>query len=213
MTGMTTGFPENHSPNNPQTVRQPLINGARMATGFTVTDKPPLNNSGSISPPPINLASKPKPTDTPVAGILGNSQHPETQATGSSGRRLVAVYVDADRLGELEEMLRHLDPPLLLARNLPLNPPDLLLKVGTQNNELRDSDQSSGFEDFTASMSHMSLSENQLENTKPQDLCPVNLFPPRSVVPNNPSGIVSAGKKRYYSITVGKCTGVYWDTW
>lgn len=178
-------------------------------------DKPPPNNpSFNVLPPPINRASKPGPRrDTPQAGLVGSSQHPRTHVTDAIGRRLVAVYVDADRLGELEEVLHHLGLPLLLA---PSPDPTLehldhsKLPPSPRNDEPddRDSDHYAAreVEDFTASLSGLSITENIRTN-------PSDLFPARSGLPNKASWSVSPGKKRYYSITIGKCTGVYWDTW
>jgi hypothetical protein len=136
-----------------------------------------------------------------------SSQGPDRFAPDPSGRRLVAVYVDANRLGELEEVLRQLDLPLLLAPG-PLDPHEQSedFKSAFQNQEPYFCNQSGELSDITASLSHLSTSDNV-------DLNPSDLFPARSVFPNNLRILGSPGKKRYYVIMVGKCTGVYWDVW
>ena len=155
------------------------------------TEKPqPTDPTFNVCPPQINWASRPiaRP-DTPSESKAtpGCAQHQET----ACGRRLVGVFVDADRLPELEDVLRRIDLPFFLAPC-----PD---HVGEQSNEL---------EQLTASLSFLSTSEDL-------EIKASDLFPPRTIYQDDPRAppLVSPGKKRYYSITVGKCTGIYWDTW
>ena len=64
---------------------------------MTNTFKPRVNAS---SPPPINWATKPQPSSANCA------HHPRTTA-----RQLVPVFIDADRLGDLQEALREEPAP------------------------------------------------------------------------------------------------------
>lgn len=163
------------------------------------------------SPPQINWGSRPHVrTNNPGVDLHSlvsseSSQHPET-VLDATGRRLVAVYVEADRLSELEKILRQLNLPLLFAPCPNPEHPGHYHECPTQIVEGPIiCDQSGELEQLTASFSSLSTSEDL-------DKKPSELFPPRSVFPPD-SLLASPGKKRYYSITVGKCTGVYWDTW
>jgi hypothetical protein len=182
---------------------------AFLFSSLTVFTETPPPNQPSIQgrPPQINWASRPTPrTDNPGVTLASSPQHAESviEATGS-GRRLVAVYVDANRLAELEEVLCQLELPLLLApcpNDEHCGHPE---RAPQNNEERKDGDRSAELDQLTASLSSLSTSEEW-------DMKASDLFPPRTVYPDN-SSMVSPGKKRYYTITVGKCTGVYWDTW
>ena len=172
---------------------------------LTVFTENPLLNHPSIQgrPPQINWASRPIPrTDTPCPAWASSSQQGDSP-NEAAGRQLIAVYVEANRLAELEEVLSQLEIPLLLAP-CPNHENGELPPMAPQNNEEQnDCDHSTELDQLTASLSSLSTS-NDL------DLNPSDLFPARCITQK--SSMVSPGKKRYYTITVGKCTGVYWDT-
>ena len=181
---------------------------------FTVFIEKALSNNQTFHacPPQINWASRPIartdiPTGSEALVSKGSSQHPETDIN-PTGRQLVAVYVDADRLTQLEGVLSQLGLPFLLAPGPDHSHLDHFKCAPQKKEEPHVSDRLVELEQMTASLSTLSTTEDF--DTKPSDL-----FPPRSVISNTPhtSFLVSPEKKRYYSITVGKCTGVYWDTW
>jgi hypothetical protein len=184
---------------------------ARIFSSLTdFTDNPlPNHPSNQGLPPKINWASRPNVRrNTPRGALTSNSQHAET-ANEASGGRLVAVYVEANRLAELEEVLYQLDLPLLLApcsqyehQDHPHPAPQI---IPERNEEQIEGDHTRDLDQLTESFS--SLSTSNVFDKKASDL-----FPPRSVHPQN-TLMGSPGKKRYYTITVGKCTGVFWDTW
>ena len=63
------------------------------------------SRANATSPPPINWATKPKPNwrSSSIDLQEDNTEEPSTPA-----RRLVPVFIDADRAGDLQELLRHL---------------------------------------------------------------------------------------------------------
>lgn len=182
---------------------------------FTVFIEKSLPNNQTFHaarPPQINWASRPiARTDIPTGSealVSTDSLQPPETAINPTGRRLVAVYVDADRLTQLEGVLSQLGLPFLLTPGPDHRHLDHFKCAPQKKEEPHVSDQLVELEQMTASLSTLSTSEDF-------DMKPSNLFSPRSLIPNTPhtSFLVSPGKKRYYSITVGKCTGVYWDTW
>ena len=156
-------------------------------------------------PPPINWASRPiGPSGAP---LVKSSQLPKTQVTNASSHQLVAFYVDADHLRELEAALSRLDITLILASGPLHEYSDHFLSLSqNMDQDASDCDQSAVLEDLTASFSTLST----LQNTKSN---PLDLFPARNVLMNILSLMESPRKKRYYTVKVGRCTGVYWDTW
>ena len=110
---------------------------------------------------------------------------------------LVAIYIDADCLTQLQDILCQLDIPFLL-HPCPDNDNHDHFKHTPQNKEEFNADnQSDEVNKITASLSSLSTSEDFGKT-------PLDLFALRSVISNSPHSmaLVSPGKERYYSITV-----------
>jgi hypothetical protein len=145
-------------------------------------------------------------------------------------RRLVPIFIDADRIGDLEEVLRRLgieafstsdghrgdlhglyhpvpqQPELELQDDASLHDSD-----GCSINQFTYggrslTDQSSEFEELTETLSSLSMSTNSHH---------VGLYPARGApaLRSRSPPVSSPQKKRYYVITVGKCAGIYYDEW
>ena len=152
-----------------------------------------------MSPPPIDLAPRP--------------------------RRLVPVFVDADRISDVKEVLRRqgieafstadgyhrkLDQPVPRIPDPELQDDESLYGRSIDQSTCDGhslTNQSLEFESLTSTFSRLSMSRNSP--------C-VDSYPARSapaLFSGSSPPLASARKKRYYVITVGKCTGIYYDEW
>ena len=101
----------------------------------------------------------------------------------ASVRQVVPVYINPDRTDRLVQLED-------TSRHL----------TDEQLNGCDSPDQST--DDLTASFLRLSTFES-----------PSELFPALSVSVVGPALVGSPMKKRYYVVTVGRCAGVFWDTW
>jgi hypothetical protein len=180
----------------PSTVLLPLsLNG--------LTDKAPPNNpsnsqAATAQLPPMNWATKPEPEDNSC-----DSRHSET-----AGHQLVPFCIDPDHLVQVEDTLlsRCLTESSSLASPHVDEQPDNFVFQQSEPEYLGDGyyHQSTEIQDLTASFLHLSVLEN---------LTPSELFLAQSVPLFGPAPLGSPTKKKYYVVTVGRCTGVFWDTW
>jgi hypothetical protein len=143
-----------------------------------------------------------------------------------SPRRLVPIFVDADRIGDVEEVLYCLGIETSstadghhenLDHSVPRPPePELQddaslygcsIDQYTHDGEIH-TNQSSELENVTSILSRISVSTNSPPSH-------VDSYPAKSAPAlfSGSSPPVSPVKKKYYVVTVGKCTGIYYDEW
>ena len=170
-----------------------------------------------MPPPPINQHTKPRPhQQRPQDFSLGNSQQ-----SSRAHDELVPVYIHPDRLPDIEAALRYLGlPPLSNNRDQATTqriPPEFEQldnpavsrpayypdagPIGCQPPQ-----ESFDFSDLSTSFSQLSTSTRSVQVLS-------GSFPVRNapVVQSTPSP--RKALKKYYVITIGKCTGVFWDEW
>ena len=183
------------------------------------------------SPPPINWATRPKPSS-------GNSvNHPMT----TTARRLVPVFVDADRLGDLQEAIlgepasqQPLDYVIIDVRHFE----EVLRRLSQLESSSRQSQPEEGcfnegdpssemqMQDLMSTLSSLSVSTSSVASqpltARAAPVTPSSMDPvlrcslAARPAPVSTPGImpqVSPRKKRYYVILVGKCAGIYYDDW
>lgn len=196
-----------------------------------------------MPPPPINWRTKPKSNqqrlqDDSQSSSLGTSQQP-----GAATDVIVPVYVSSARLREIEAALVRLGlPPLLSpdsedqveyhdhgAANSPgrhcsqdseLGYPNLSTSPSwLSTSDLTTSSLRVPMSDPTTSSSQVSTSDLTASfvrlstSTSGSVQVPTPSFPvrPSPTVQTNPSP--RKNMKGYYVVTIGKCTGVFWDEW
>lgn len=191
------------------------------------------------SPPPINWATKPKPSQNRL------SIHPQdnTDDPSAPARRLVPVFIDTDRIGDLQELLHHLggsvgqqpkpefrDNAVINARSIEevsarFN--QLEVNSGRSQPEFQDTarlcldgrNPASQVPDVMApTSSHLATQRNSV----PRNTFAVRTDSPSPPGPNSPIAVrtppnitpqVSPTKQKYYVILVGKCAGIYYGEW
>jgi hypothetical protein len=168
-------------------------------------------------PPPINHRTKPKSHQQLPQDFSSDNSQQSSRATDA----LVPIYVHPDRLPDIEAALRYLGlPPLSNDRDQAIIHP-ILPKFERLDNPTvsrpayypnaspigcHSTQESSDLSDLSTSFSRLSTLTSSVQvpsGSLPVQHAPVvqSTFSPRKVL------------KRYYVITVGKCTGVFWDEW
>jgi hypothetical protein len=165
-------------------------------------------STSAASPPPIDLAATvPKPQQSRI-----------------SPRRLVPLFIDADRISDVQEALRNLGIEAFstadgYCENLNHSVPRIYEpQAGLQDTNLSGcsidqhtydrqslTNLSSRFEELTLTLSRLCMSTNLHVDSYLARSAPALI--PRSSPP------ASTPKKKYYVITVGKCVGIYYDEW
>lgn len=165
-----------------------------------------------MPPPPIHWYTKPNLNQRRTQS---NQQSTSLRPSQQSTDGLIPVYIHPDRLPDIEAALRYLGlPPLLNARgdhgpattasneenpNLthPV-PPQFQQRSNPQPVTGHESNEDElDYSDLTSSFSQLSTSEAR--------------HVPQPVV--RPDTSQRKELKKYYVVTVGKCTGVFWDEW
>lgn len=200
-----------------------------------------ISDSGANipSPPPINWATKPKPSP---ADIINQSPlaHVEDPGIPSNSRQLVPVFISPDHIPDLQEALGCLSDPAHRQPRLELHT-DSISDVGNVQTvfyigppKSRQSQQDASNlptedQDLASSLSCLIMSTpTRLAGVTASD--PVTPIEPVTPRPKN-SGLTPLGmrtapvviftmsssatlkKRRYYVVLVGKCTGIYYDEW
>lgn len=152
-------------------------------------------------------------------------------------RRFVPLFIDADHIGYVEDVLRHLGieafstsdghsedlygpyGPYRPYHHVPRRPePELQDDASFHGSDgcsinqfIYDEPslavQSSELEELTKTLSSLSMSTNSHH---------VDLYPAKSapaLCHQPPPSLSSPQKKKYYVITVGKCAGIFYDEW
>lgn len=176
------------------------------------------------SPPPINWTTKPRQS----------SANPKTTA-----RRLVPVFIDADRLGDLQEALR--DEPAPRQPNADFQDyavidvhilENILRRLSQLESNSRHSQsecdplsepQDLSSADVTSALSCLSMSTSSIDaRAAAVTQMSTNPFQSPSLAArpspiSTPARIISPAssprKKRYYVVLVGKCAGIFYDDW
>jgi len=180
-----------------------------------------------MPPPPVNWRTKPKPRQQHPQedSSLLTSQHSST-ATNS----LVPLYIDPARLRDIEAALRFLGLPPLSNdgnnytqdtlhqdnANHPTPPqfehldncpvsqsgyyPDVS-PIGHYSPA-----ESSNISDLSASFSRLSTSTSSVQVSS-------GSFPVHRSPAIQPNSLPRKNLKRYYVVTIGKCTSVFWEEW
>ena len=157
-----------------------------------------------IPPPPIPWHTKPNLNQQRTQS---SSLRPSQQSTNG----LVMIYIHPDRLPDIEAAFRYLGlPPLLnprddryLATAMPAshgNNPQPVIAHGVNTDDL-------DYSDLTRSFSQLSTSE--LPGSCSQ-LLPAS-FPAQHGL--QPDTSPRKNRKKYYVVTIGKRTGIFWDEW
>ena len=179
-----------------------------------------------MPPPPIQWYTKPnlnqhRTRGSPQTSSLSTSYTLQSSDVATHG--LVPVYIHPDRLPDIEAALRFLGlPPLLnpggnhAQATAPRHEenldkpvfPQFQQRSGSPRRDTRIEDE---LHQLAGSFTQLSTSDgsSQLEVPSPQDLFPVRRLPVVQRANTSPRKTL----KKYYAITVGKCTGVFWDEW
>jgi len=171
----------------------------------------PSPHTASMPPPPIHWYTKPNLNQQRTQS---NQQSTSLQPSQQSANELIPVYIHRDRLPDIEAALRHLGlPPLLNPRgdhgpataasheeNPSLThpvPPQFQQRNNPHPVMGHDSNEDDlDYSDLTSSFSQLSTSARHV----PQPVVQPDTSPRKQL-------------KKYYVVTVGKCTGVFWDEW
>ena len=178
-----------------------------------------------MPPPPIHWYTKP---NLDQQRTQNNQQSTSLRASHRSTDGLIPVYIHPDRLPDIEAALRLLGlPPLLnprgdhtpataasheeninLTHPVPLqfqqrNDPQSVTGHDSNKDEL-------DYSDFTRSFSQLSTSARHARQPAVQPDTSARHVPQPAVQPDMSP---RKGLKKYYVVTVGKCTGVFWDEW
>ena len=195
----------------------------------------------AMSPPKINMATKPKP----IQGSDVNVPQPSRTATfrpitpnrshPTPTRRLVpvTVYIDPNYIEHLEAALLHLGEHAQLAIGVPHNesldygisqPPATNYQELAPCDRCNIPDEYSQFDEYlqfkelATSFSSLSMSTasvvtaSTLTASASTTSFPTGSFPAQSA-PVVSTSQVSPMKKKYYVVLVGKCAGVFYDKW
>ena len=174
------------------------------------------------SPPPVHWHTKPNVNQQ---GTQSNRQTSSLRPSQQSTSGLVPVYIHPDRLANIEAALRYLGLPPLLnlgGDQAPATAPsheDLNRPVPSQFQQRNSPQPVIGHErnageldhsDLTTSFSQLSTSELGSNSRPLPDSFPAR-YPPQSM--EEPVLSPRKDMKKYYVITVGKCTGIFWEEW
>jgi hypothetical protein len=182
------------------------------------------------SPPPINWATRPKPSSE------NSATHPLT----STAYQLVPVLVHADRLGDVQESVLQ-QPKCDLQDYVIINVrhfEEVLRRLSQLESSVRQFQREEGcfdegdpsselqMEDLMSTLSSLSVSTSSVSSqplaTRAAPVTPSSIDPvlscslaarPAPVSTPGISSQVSPRKKKYYVILVGKCAGIYYDDW
>ena len=161
-----------------------------------------------MPPPPINWRTRPNP----------NQRRQDGSQPGAATDAAVPIYVTPARLHQIEAALRFLNlPPLsytevqssrLSSSDLTTSSSRLSTSDLTSSSELSLSDltTSSQLSDLMASFSQLSMSRSSVQT--PTARLQVRRTP---AIRSDPSP--RKDLKKYYVVTVGKCTGIFWEEW
>ena len=173
------------------------------------------SRANASSPPPINWATKPKPSQHSSIHSQDNTDEPSAPA-----RRLVLVpvYIDTDCIGDFQELLRHLggsvcqQPKPVLQDNAVIEACSVE-EVFARFNQLEvNSGRSQQKSEDTRLRVDGCNPATQVARTDSPSLpglsSPIATRTPPIITPQ-----VSPTKKRYYIVLVGKCAGIYYEDW
>jgi hypothetical protein len=160
--------------------------------------------AAATSPPPLNFCTRPKYSQR-------NPPQDLTTSVFNANPRLLAVYVERDRLTDIQNALRFLAlPPLLVLEDVPNETASPQLSSQGDADLEAQNYQSSEYLELNESFSALSITADTVPTTPfTARTGPVFTSGPGSSLP------VSAKHKleKYYAIIVGKCAGVYWNEW
>jgi hypothetical protein len=194
------------------------------------------SGANTPSPPPINWATKPKPSP---ANIINQSplpvDHVEDPGIPSYSRQLLPVFISPDRIPDLQEALGCLSDPARRQPRLELHADSFsdagnvqtVFYIGPPKSRQSQQDVSN----LPTEDQVLASSLSRLIMSTPTRLASVTASNP--VIPTEPvtptpenSGLTPLGmrtapvvisatpkKRRYYVVLVGKCTGIYYDEW
>ena len=199
-----------------------------------------ISNSGTniSSPPPINWASKPRPSPVNIINQLPLG-HVEGPGSPSNSRQLVPVFISPDHIPDLQEALGHLSDQAHRQPRLELHADSIsdvgsvqtVFYIGPPNSQQSQQDASNvPTEDqvLASSLSRLIMSTpTRLASVTPTDpVIPMEPVTPASkifgstplgmrtaLVISAMSSLAAPKKRRYYVVLVGKCTGIYHDEW
>jgi hypothetical protein len=180
------------------------------------------------------------PASSPLPILRSTQQHAVNNLQHSTARKrtLVPVYVYPEHLAAIQQFLLTLGQPLVLGPDLAAEPEE----VDVPASPLSEFQGAGGFDggysrdesehDLTSSMSRLSLSSSYISltpstgsSTRRSHLFTSSRASPPSAARHSPavslqintvpslSRQASPTKKKYYSVTIGKKTGVFWDEW
>lgn len=184
-------------------------------------------------PPPVNWRTKPNANEQHSQDGSQSSSLSTSQESGAATDSPVLVYIHPAHLRDIEAALRHLGLPSLFSEGQAEN---YQVTNPTGRHFPQESDCTSSFSwrsmptsqvqalasfpvrrspavqptpleysDLTASFSRLSMPTSPVQ-------APV-LLPVRSSPPIQLNSSPRKSLKKYYVITVGKCTGIFWDEW
>jgi hypothetical protein len=179
-----------------------------------------------MPPPPINWCTKPKPNQQRQDASQGSS-FGTLQQHGAATDAAVPVYISPARLREVEAALRFLGlPPLShpdseaqVKHHLAANSPGgRFPQISSEHSDPRTSSSQLSLSDvttsssrlstsdLTASLSRVSMSTSSVQN-------PTASFPVRRTAAIRSDASPRKDLKKYYVVTIGKCTGIFWEEW
>lgn len=189
-----------------------------------------------MPPPPINWRTKPKPSQQRQDGSQ-NSSLGTLQPPGATDAA-IPIYINPARLRDIEAALQLLGlPPLSRADSedqveyhQAINSPGgRFSQVSSERSDLRTSSSRLSSSDLTTSSSWLSSSDvmtssrlstsdlmasfSQLSTSTSSVQIPTGSFPVRRTPAIRSDPSPRKDLKKYYVVTVGKCTGIFWDEW
>ena len=159
-------------------------------------------------PPPINWRTRPNP----------NQRHQDGSQPGAATDAAIPIYVTPPHLHQIEAALQFLNLPLLSytevqssqlsSSDLTTSSSQLSMSDLTSSSELSLSDltTSSQLSDLTASFSQLSMSRSSVQT-------PTARLQVRQTRAIHSDPLPRKDLKKYYVVTVGKCTGIFWEEW
>jgi hypothetical protein len=191
-----------------------------------------------MPPPPINWRTKPKSNQQRQDASQGSS-FGTLQQHGAATDAAVPVYISPARLREVEAALRFLGlPPLShpdseaqVKHHLAANSPGgRFPQISSEHSDPRTSSSQLSSSDVTTSSSQLSLSDVTTSSSRlsTSDLTaslsrvsmstslvqnPTASFPVRRTAAIRSDASPRKDLKKYYVVTIGKCTGIFWEEW
>lgn len=146
-----------------------------------------------------------------------------TQPFRSGNRTLIPVYVLPENLCRVQQFVLSLGQPIFSAPTVDVCPSLQPEEVNAPNSP----EQSSDFQELTSGFSTLSVSTSSgyvsstppaLSSSHPSStpaFGPISSIPSISHIPlcASPSPRIPTKGNRYYTVVVGKKTGVFWDKW